>query len=995
MNKIKLSFFGIIFAWICAAFFVFSPANASTISYAVLGEEFVAEIEKYARGSEISWVLTKDGEILETQKKKKFSYVFDESGEYITRVIVTKKDNTQVYTTMKIIVGNSLPNFAPLEANFSSVPAEKDGVISLSGTKETVLFSFDLSTGPIANYEFDANIFADTNGDGIIDNDIDNKNDPSYVAGSVFSYTYENDGIPARARLRILDSENNVQERFVNILFSDDTEMKESLEKKSLKAVMKTLPHSEGGGDIIATDDMKNIMVVSKYSEGKITQYHIDSDLSTDSDADGKADNDIDNKNHPSFLSGEMFPIPLASGRENQDIKLTVVDDSGKKSALQKKIVFISPAVENESTPLEPSLFASRTKVFSGETISFRLFNIPENATTLWDFESDGTFEVPAGKLETVYYEFAEEGDHSLTVHVKQEGEDDILLKQEVFVLGNKSGSVLTDPPKAFFSVDVDGNLVSFSSSESHADPRLSNQDISYSWDFGDGYKTQGPNPSHVYKELGEYQVVLRVEDSLERATELSVPVNIEALTNSFDQGQHGGSVDGSTPDPTPENQNPEVTPSVPVEGGGTDPVDPSSSATGNNEQENNTSSSEAIKEQVKGVTSAVPNLPWWLLLLLFLLLVPFLIIIKKKIDEPEKDISEIFQGVISKKKEIPIIPEEVGIVEEKQSEEVQENSVEDSDTADEEASHPDWMRDYDAEMEESKIEDASNETNSSSDFIVQESPEEGTTMLLDENTSENEPNPFLSEPEPNSQETQEDSPTPSWLSGADSILDEPLPDDDKETKKEEETSSFLVTPEEESSPVAVEESTNDVFLSEPAPEENTSSANETPSEISESAESPFSVDHPEWLKDITVEEEKELEENSENFAENLQNDEVFVEEGKTEEIDPVVSENEEKNEENVSENLTPSWLSEDPVENSEKNSSENENFEEKLPAEEELSENEVLQAENDENSEKNSEKIDDIQQEEDKIFGNDAKIPKSAQSSGNNIPDWLKKDED
>jgi PKD repeat protein len=61
-----------------------------------------------------------------------------------------------------------------IRAFFTTTPASAaDGVIYLSGNSGTVTFDFTKSAGPISRYIFDKNIYFDTSGDGVPDNDVD------------------------------------------------------------------------------------------------------------------------------------------------------------------------------------------------------------------------------------------------------------------------------------------------------------------------------------------------------------------------------------------------------------------------------------------------------------------------------------------------------------------------------------------------------------------------------------------------------------------------------------------------------------------------------------------------------------------------------------------------------------------------------------------------------------------------------------------------------
>jgi len=68
------------------------------------------------------------------------------------------------------------------------------------------------------------------------------------------------------------------------------------------------------------------------------------------------------------------------------------------------------------------------------------------------------------------------------------------------------------------------GDKVYFDASDSF-DPE--GDDLSYSWDFGDGEKGQGPTPSHIYLKEGNYLVILTLNDGFNEVTD-SLEVKVE-----------------------------------------------------------------------------------------------------------------------------------------------------------------------------------------------------------------------------------------------------------------------------------------------------------------------------------------------------------------------------------------------------------------------------------------------------------------------------------
>jgi hypothetical protein len=58
---------------------------------------------------------------------------------------------------------------------------------------------------------------------------------------------------------------------------------------------------------------------------------------------------------------------------------------------------------------------------------------------------------------------------------------------------------------------------------------------VSYIWDFGDGFKSDGVNVSHVYKNPGEYVVTLNVLDNMGNSYSETMTVNIASQFDEID----------------------------------------------------------------------------------------------------------------------------------------------------------------------------------------------------------------------------------------------------------------------------------------------------------------------------------------------------------------------------------------------------------------------------------------------------------------------------
>lgn len=357
------------------SFFVSGTVFSASQVYIPVNEELELQVQNTSSKSSVEWVVSQDGTLLETKKGRTFRHTFTKQGEYIIRTSLTDSTGNRDTSVVYVSVENNLPNFSPLSAHIASIPRNNDGSISLAGESEEVTFSFRESTGDISEYRFDADVFSDSDGDGIIDNDIDNKNDPSFLSGTFYSHTYTNTGLPAQAVLTVLGKDGDMEEERMMILFESNTKVDTS--GKKLKAVLHTLPESDESGNILFPKTGGTLLLFPGESEGSITEYALDID----------GDEKADNTDTESFSSGEVYALEMDSLEEEQLISLTVSDADGEMHRITKTL---TPSSFSQIPPsgksyLSPLLFTSRSKILEGESITFKVFNASEESTFSWD----------------------------------------------------------------------------------------------------------------------------------------------------------------------------------------------------------------------------------------------------------------------------------------------------------------------------------------------------------------------------------------------------------------------------------------------------------------------------------------------------------------------------------------------------------------------------------------------------------------------------------
>lgn len=847
--------------------FVLFPLGAFSASKGMitLGESFSAEVENISPKDSVDWILSSSGEIITSSQKKHFSYKFTELGNYVLRASVESFDNTKKTTVLEIQVVDKIPSFLPLRSSLETFPPAENGTIVLSGKpgeEASVLFSFSDSTGDIIRYSFESDIFSDFDQNGVIDDDIVNESDLSFSQGGIFSMSYTNNGLPIRARLQVEDDEGNIEESFVNLRFVENQEEQKQRQNKPLKALLTTFSLENENGDILVFEEEDSISVFGGYSEGNIKKYTIDTDLAYDSDGDGNPENDIDNDDTPSFLTGEVFTFPVKKREDPLFFTLSVVDEKGAVSILKKQVIFQNKKINflSGSTLLEPVLLASRSEIVEGDSVTFQVFSVPEAAKMSWDFDGDGIFEIEDSFESKVEYRFSESGTYPVSVYITELGLDPVVQMKTITVAEN-FGEQETFPPKALFEPKISGNKVLFSSSESSADTNLLNTDISFAWDFGDGHKFDGPNPIHIYENIGTYTVVLRVEDAVQRESVFSQEITIGSLTDEYFANQHGE-------DPSLPPQEPEDRPDTVLDISPDDLQEEKDS-----QDELSIPPQDPSSSFFSSFSSfSFSRLSWWIFLIPLFFLIPLLLALHKKIKEPEKNFSAIFQEIFSfgKKKTSSLEPK---------NEEIQEKTplAEDEPSVQEENSSSENLFSGDVLDVDDVQEDAENleEPTITTSESVAQTPEWMNTYD-EQNTISEEVLPNSSELE-NTLAQEEDSTVPDWLKGVDSPFSDDLPDDSNEVSDVSlETPIETQEDEAENIPDWLTDSQEVPSLDteENVPEENGVDINKDDSEtLSEDSSSggqesdlessvelpddknPFSdFNHPEWLQDIKEE---------------------------------------------------------------------------------------------------------------------------------------------
>jgi len=198
-------------------------------------------------------------------------------------------------------------------------------------------------------------------------------------------------------------------------------------------------------------------------------------------------------------------------------VTLSVTDESGLEcnTAITTQEITIN-------TPPEAN-FASGDLVCTEEEMTFdasqTLDNAPEHLKYTWDF-GDGTTaeEIIVSKV------WDKGGTYKVTLSVDDNSGTDCSIDtvEKVIKVNTPPVADAGEEIARCFSSSSDGYKVNFDASGSKDADR---DDLTYSWNFGDGTEGVGKTISHVYEKDGEYEVTLTVTDDSD------TPCNVDVDT--------------------------------------------------------------------------------------------------------------------------------------------------------------------------------------------------------------------------------------------------------------------------------------------------------------------------------------------------------------------------------------------------------------------------------------------------------------------------------
>lgn len=182
----------------------------------------------------------------------------------------------------------------------------------------------------------------------------------------------------------------------------------------------------------------------------------------------------------PEVQADDGMVFSIAGGGASQEVfPLTAV------LTLSQDIVETSEAI---------TLDASASQAGAGEIILYE-----------WDLNGDGVFDESSAES-TLTHAFDDDGVTFIQARIT-DNQGESALSEVLFLV------VVNQQPVARFAADFDsnaeGSLLQFVDSSMDNDGSIA----SWAWDFGDGYTSKDPNPTHIYNTGGTFFVTLSVTD--------------------------------------------------------------------------------------------------------------------------------------------------------------------------------------------------------------------------------------------------------------------------------------------------------------------------------------------------------------------------------------------------------------------------------------------------------------------------------------------------
>lgn len=511
-----------------------------------LNEKVTLKVEDQVRGAHYKWVVQKGKDILNTQTGGLFSYEFTMPGEYQVNLTTTDPLEAVNTTSITLMAGDKFPQAEEagkktaeeLDFKLTTLPPVIDGRVKLIHSSK-VLFRLEGSPD-ILEYRIDQNIFRDSEGNGTANDDVDNASDESYLRGGYFEAQYDpSESAKVVAEVTGVARDGRKAKKQVEIVF-EGAPRREGVPL----AIFYTLPAPNAADQMVYLYGEEALVgFYAEESPGALAEYRIDKNIFFDSNNDGDPANDIDNLNHPSFKTGDIWTTPYKKTDGQIIAQLIVVGVDGKGSRIQRSIKFSEESPKSFTDYKgQIRLTADKSFVLQGDPILFTVQGLAlslDHYTFAWDFDGDGVTDKETEGEISVTHIFENPGTHTSQVKVTDRK-------------GNSGDFTIEVPVRetvhtaADFELTAEGNTIAFKNL-STASQNLASKTLQYQWSFGDtdeaGYEDQKDqiaieNPVYTYNKAGTYLVTLTVTDADNVISSKTAEVLIEKDLETGDRKQ-------------------------------------------------------------------------------------------------------------------------------------------------------------------------------------------------------------------------------------------------------------------------------------------------------------------------------------------------------------------------------------------------------------------------------------------------------------------------
>lgn len=269
------------------------------------------------------------------------------------------------------------------------------------------------------------------------------------------------------------------------------------------KSNSKRVKYATGAAVLVATIATIYYFTISKELNVQVVQNNTNttekvSETKESEKNTAQSVNSITNQPIENEVKNQIKPIVLTSENEGNkksvSAEIKIQPTSEEKINTTPKNEIVSNIASEQSFP-KITINLNKHMFCEGEQIQLNAFNVPENATILWDF-GDGK---SSNKKQTTYT-YSKSGSYEIVLSCFV---DKKLIQKEVAQI------LVVSNPKADFDWTDKNELLEENYTILFID--RSYDAVKWEWNFGDGDKDSISNPKHTYKGQGTYAVSLTV----------------------------------------------------------------------------------------------------------------------------------------------------------------------------------------------------------------------------------------------------------------------------------------------------------------------------------------------------------------------------------------------------------------------------------------------------------------------------------------------------